>query len=116
MTGNMRSVEEREFGELLSRLQGGEKGIIVDLPWQEEVEGENLVRNQLVLWEVSRERIYFSNPNNLPGLSPGEYGGKEGCGPLRNIEADGRESMNLEDFAQLYKLDGRSIFALPLSY
>jgi len=113
---NAETQVSNSYEKLLERLRLGEKGIIVEIPWHETVDGENLAVNQLVLMEINQHRIFFANPNGFAEIHPGEYGGKPGQGPLRNIEQDGSESLPLEDFSRLFSQGGRAIFALPLNF
>jgi len=110
------TVTSEIYPKIIERLRLGEKGIIVEIPWNEIVDGENQKLNQLVLMGIEGQRIFYANPLGFSEFEPGEYGGKPGQGPLRHIEIDGSESMHLDDFSCLFENNGKAIFSLPLNF
>ena len=97
---------------VLARLAGGEKGIIVEVPWDETINDERYDRAQIVLMRLSGDRVFYCNP--LPGrhLQAGETGGVTGRGPFRRIEPSGEESMDVATFRRLFSQGGSAILGV----
>ncbi len=104
-----KGVLTRSYETLLQALLRGERGIIAEIPWNEEIDGELVAAAQIVITRLENERIWFST--NLPqpeGLT-GIVGGGEGLGPLRVIEPSLEESMDLGTLKEQFQKGGSAI-------
>ncbi len=100
------------FEEVGNRLIRGERGIIVDVPWDEKRE-DYFQRHQLVLLRIEGDRLYYINPLPRPEGAIGEVGGSPGAGPLRRLEPNGEESIGLELFRTIFSAGGRALLSNP---
>lgn len=98
-----------DFKLLITRLNDSEKGIIVEIPWKEDINGRFYEKNQIVLIKMHNHRIYFSNPIPKQGIDLAEVGGNPKEGPRRKIEFDGKESIDIDTFEILFADGGSAI-------
>ena len=108
LTGERQKISG-QLRDLLQALFEGEENLIVELPWQEMLQGRNHTINQILVHGIEGKRIYFSNPLKRGNEQPGMQIEGEGCGPQRQIHANGIQSMELETFRQLFHQSGQAL-------
>lgn len=94
--------------EVLKRLHGGAKDVLVELPWGEVRDGELHDRHQIILTGVAGGRVHFINALKSPH-APGTVIQGEGKGPERRLEPNGEESMEIDRFVSLFKQGGKAM-------
>jgi len=107
-----KGVLSRSYESLLEALNKGERGIIAEIPWNEDVDGERIPVAQIVIARLENGRIYFCTNLPQPEGVTGLVGGREGLGPLRTIEPSLEESMDLGTLKELFLQGGSAI--LPM--
>jgi len=104
-----KGVLTRSYETLLQALLRGERGIIAEIPWNEEIDGELVAAAQIVITRLENERIWFSSNLPQPEGITGIVGGGEGLGPLRVIEPSLEESMDLGTLKEQFQKGGSAI-------
>lgn len=104
-----------DFATAFEALVEGAADIVVELPWDEDRQGERLERHQIVLHSMSNEqtRVCFYNPAAPHGLETGtELGTAPHQGPPRRVEGEGLQSMDLPLLAR-YFAEGKAQALIP---
>lgn len=94
--------------EVIQLLQRGAKDVLVELSWGEERDGEVHERHQIILTHVAAGRVHFINALKSH-LAPGTVIQGAGKGPVRRVEPNGEESMELERFVALFQQGGKAM-------
>ena len=82
--------------ELLIALTNNANGVIIELPWNCEIEGKFTPFITVLLVKLTKERVYFINPIKISEL-PCEIKAEDRKGFPRRIEKDGIESFLIVD-------------------
>lgn len=104
-----------DFATAFGALVEGTADIVVELPWDEDQNGERVDRHQIVLHSLSEDqsRINFYNPAAEHGLAEGsELGTSPHQGPPRRVEEDGLQSMDLSALARFFA-EGKAHALIP---
>ncbi len=78
-------------------------GVIIELPWDIDVNGEYQKSITIVATKVDQERIYFINPVKVSD-TPTIITENDQKGPPRIIEVNGYESMLISDLEKISKV------------
>jgi hypothetical protein len=104
-----KGIITRSYESLSEALKRGEHGIIAEIAWDEEIDGEFIAKAQIVINRLENERIYFSSNLPQPEGITGIVGGRKGLGPLRIIEPSQEESMDLATLKEQFQEGGSAI-------
>jgi thiamine pyrophosphate-dependent acetolactate synthase large subunit-like protein len=96
--------------EALKVVLSGKGPVVVELPWGEVHQGERHERHQVIVTRVANNRVYFINALKNKAR-PGQTLGGPGAGPVRRMEADGEESMDLAGFKAVYARGGQAMLS-----
>ena len=91
-----------DLKEILKEAAIHKDGIIVELPFDAEINGEYMEAVTVVVTKVTRERVYFINPAKVSS-TPVIITEKDKKGLPRRIETDGYESMEITELLKLSK-------------
>lgn len=98
----------QSLADVLKAIEAGKTNIVVELPWAEMRPEGHYERHQVILLRIAHGRAYFDNPLKTAALPGSEIGGV-GKGPLRRLEANGEESMDLAFFITLFENGGKAL-------
>ncbi|MEK7433305.1 MAG: hypothetical protein AABZ74_09255 [Cyanobacteriota bacterium] len=102
---NLTGIKEKitsDFDDILRAILKGEKAILVDLEWNEEIDGEFYKRNKIVINDIQETYIIFSNPIKRGDEVFGLLISGENKGPDRKINADMTQSINIDLFQNIF--------------
>jgi hypothetical protein len=88
--------------KILKQVAVSKEGVVVEIPWDAEVNGEYMESVTVVITKVTKERVYFLNPVKVTNKAC-KVTEKNKKGPPRIIHEDRMESMLLTDFFQMSK-------------
>jgi hypothetical protein len=91
-----------DLKEILKEAAIHKDGVIMEIPFEAEVDGGYMEAITVVVTKVTKERVYFINPAKV-SRAPGEITEKDKKGPNRRIEPDGFESMEIGELLKLSK-------------
>lgn len=96
------------FNDVVKALQGNEPTVVVEIPWKERRDGDYHERHQVIVSRVAEGRVYFVNA--LKTVKPvGEVIGGVDRGPLRRVEPNGEESIEMPMFLTLFLAGGKAL-------